>query len=1036
MANICSTACWRVTYEVRFSNLPTDYVFSPKDQGTDDEKDSDADTNTGSSGNITLAVGQDRRDIDAGIYLPKASLGDFVWDDQDEDGIQDAGEPGVPGVTVTLYTSFGFQVAQTVTDSNGEYLFTDLYPGTYYVGFSNLPTDYVFSPKDQGTDDSKDSDADPTTGLTAPVTLAAGETKLTLDGGIYQPKASLGDYVWEDLDKDGIQDINEAPGVQGVTVTLYDANGNAIATTTTNGVGYYLFDNLVPGDYSVGFSNLPSGYVFSPQDQGTNDSKDSDADVTTGKTATITLSAGEDNRDLDAGIYLPVADLGDFVWEDLNEDGIQDAGEPGVQGVTVTLYDGNGNSLASTTTSATGFYLFDNLMPGDYYVIFSNLPTDYVFSPQDQGSDDEKDSDADVNTGQSHTVTLAANESNRSIDAGIYLPNASLGDFVWDDIDEDGIQDSNEPGVQGVTVTLYDGNGNQVGQTTTDTNGEYLFDNLTPGSYYVIFSNLPTDYIFSPQDQGTDDAVDSDPNTTTGQTATITLAANEHNRDLDAGIYIPKSALGDRVWEDLDKDGIQDVGEPGVGGVTVTLFDAAGTQLAQMTTNGNGFYRFDNLLPGDYYVAFSGLPANYVFTNKDQGFNDNVDSDADPTTGRTVVITLPANTVDPSWDAGIYIPSAAIGDYVFDDLDEDGIQDAGEPGVPGVITILKDGSGNVVGRDTTDANGNYLFDNLTPGTYTVTFINLPTDYIFSPKDQGTNDAVDSDADPTTGTSPAVTVAPGETNITIDAGIHIPKASLGNYVWDDLNKDGIQGRTENGVAGVTVTLFDGNGNQLAQTTTGTNGGYVFDGLMPGDYYVTFSNLPTGYVFTQKDQGRNDGLDSDADPVTGQTIVTTLDPGEDDMSWDAGIFARTALGDYAWNDLNENGVQDANEPPLAGIILDLLDANGNVYATDTTDANGHYLFEDLPPGTYTVRYAKGFPHPWEMTDKDQGSDDAIDSDFDKVTYLSQPVTLAAGEVNLTVDLGIFEKLGEIGDFVWDDLDRDGVQDAGSRVCQESL
>jgi len=114
-----------------------------------------------------------------------ASLGDYVWYDANGNGVQDAGETGVPGVTVTLYTcSNNTVVAVQVTNLNGLYLFTGLNPGSYYVGFSTLPTGYTFSPKDMGGDDTKDSDPTVSTGKTGCVTLTDGQTNLTLDAGL------------------------------------------------------------------------------------------------------------------------------------------------------------------------------------------------------------------------------------------------------------------------------------------------------------------------------------------------------------------------------------------------------------------------------------------------------------------------------------------------------------------------------------------------------------------------------------------------------------------------------------------------------------------------------------------------------------------------------------------------------------------------------------------------------------------------------------------------------------------------------------
>ena len=156
-----------------------------------------------------------------------------------------------------------------------------------------------------------------------------------------------------------------------------------------------MFNDLNAGDYVVGFepSSLPSGFVFSPQDQGSDDTKNSDANTTTGKTNVITLQQGEKNMTIDAGIDNPTLtnSIGDFVWHDLDGDGRQDTGEPGIQGITVTLYDGAGMPIGTTLTDKDGFYLFPELPNGDYSVGFSNLPDNYGFSPSGVGSDTTDD---------------------------------------------------------------------------------------------------------------------------------------------------------------------------------------------------------------------------------------------------------------------------------------------------------------------------------------------------------------------------------------------------------------------------------------------------------------------------------------------------------------------------------------------------------------------------------------------------------------------------------------------------------------------
>jgi LPXTG-site transpeptidase (sortase) family protein len=113
------------------------------------------------------------------------------------------------------------------------------------------------------------------------------------------------------------------------------------------------------------------------------------------------------------------------------------------------------------------------------------------------------------------------------------------------------------------------------------------------------------------------------------------------------------AALGDYVWLDVDRDGIQDAGESGIPGVTVNLYDSTNTLIETMATDANGLYLFDDLNPGDYHVGFV-PPAGYSFSPQDQGVNDAVDSDANVTTGQTVVTTLTAGETDLTWDAGLY----------------------------------------------------------------------------------------------------------------------------------------------------------------------------------------------------------------------------------------------------------------------------------------------------------------------------------------------------------------------------------------------
>ncbi len=347
------------------------------------------------------------------------------------------------------------------------------------------------------------------------------------------------------------------------------------------------------------------------------------------------------------------ANVGDYVWDDQDQDGIQDSGEPGVDSASVFLYQSDGTLVAATTTDETGHYLFDNIPTGSYYIVFA-APYGYAFTVQDAGTDDTIDSDANPATGRTATFTLTETP-NLTIDAGIVkLPYGTIGDRVWDDTPNgNGIQDAGEVGLAGVVVDLYTANNEYVNTTVTDSAGHYQFDDVAPGDYYVVF-NRPLNYLFSPKDAGTNNAIDSDANAA-GQTDPFTLAMSQLKTDLDAGLVLqqPTGVIGNRVWWDQNQNGIQDGNEPGVGGVMVQLLDANNNVLRTTYSASDGSYSFIAVAAGTYRVKFSAPGAQ--FTARDVG-DDNSDSDADPSTGMTDVFFLGEGETNNSIDAGLLAP--------------------------------------------------------------------------------------------------------------------------------------------------------------------------------------------------------------------------------------------------------------------------------------------------------------------------------------------------------------------------------------------
>jgi protocatechuate 3,4-dioxygenase beta subunit len=503
-------------------------------------------------------------------------------------------------------------------------------------------------------------------------------------------------------------------------------------------------------------------------------------------------------------------EIGNRVWWDIDGDGVQDAGEPGLANVAVTLNGPDGSLVVNTNASGnyyhsqsatTGAYS-QTLRPNTTYTLTVN-PTglsDYTLTvPNAQGAYDHnafsdiRDSDAYIVSGLAtiYYRTGNAGENNHGLDFGFtkapaatvlitntYTIKASIGDRVWQDNDGDGVQDNNEPGLPGVTVQLMDSTNTVISTTTTNSNGNYTFSELQPGNYTVVFVK-PANYDPSPKDSpSTTDALDSDADPVTGQ-APVTLVVGEQNTTTDAGFIPFKGTIGDRVWLDADQNGQQN-SEDGIENVTVRLINSSNFVISTTTTNSGGGYQFAGLNPGTYYVEFV-LPGGYSFTTKDVG-NDLTDSDAITTTGRTDAIILTPGQVNNSVDAGlIQINGMCIGNLVFGDANENGVFDGIDPRVANRrVRLYTDGATNTeLASMLTNSQGEYQFCGLAPGDYIVAI--LPADvpgFYGSPSAASANSDIDNDNNGSAGTLSGGVPAIRTTTITLVANAE-PTTEDGN-----------------------------------------------------------------------------------------------------------------------------------------------------------------------------------------------------------------------------------------------------------------
>lgn len=1251
-----ATGNYIVEVDTEDPDFPTTYIQTQDFDGLFDD-----------SAKVNLTVSLNT--VDFG-YQPigSASIGNLVWLDADNDGIKDTSESGINGVTVQLFRSdqtpgVDTPYLTTTTSGGGLYSFTGLPAGSYrvYIPASNFSTgqslaSYTVSSSTTGTlDNQVDNDdngiqtAAGAATVSPLIAVSSSESDQTIDFGFSGP-ASIGDIVFYDLNGNGNLDFNE-PGINGVVMELYlDANidgiedGGFIATATTatvgGVVGFYEFTGLAPNNYivKVRTSTLPAGVVQTadPDLDGvpvnnTDGNPDNDGDHADRR---ITLFSGSNYTGADFG-YQPPGAIGDFVWLDLNQDGIQDPGEPGIANVEIRI--SNGVTTYSVFTDPDGYWS-TSVANGNWTVTV--LPVNFTSGPlQNRAPTYDADGTGTANVtslvvaGGIVTTPGGLPQGNLGIDfgyaldgdygiAGTVVTNDTRMAGTADDIDDffdDGVDMDagplDETELEGIVVYLYSG-GTLLGTTTTDADGNYAFNGLPNGTYNVIigtttppldtatltttaannaavssvvdsgtsvnqtvtvsnafvydvdfafvqdvdydFGDLPLVYSMTtltqdgarhtiptggttrwlgtnPPDSesngiynaqasgddlvGTDDedgvtpvAINSWVEGVDGGSVSVVVNGSgwlvgwiDWNNDgdfLEDGEFIVSQAvtagttviafdipddplepndgitgasqswlsrfrllptqpafpvfsyegeaidgevedhlfrktvggsIGDLVWADTDGNGAVNGSESGIGGVLVELRNTSNVVIAaQTTSNGSqdvdgdglidpvGYYRFTNVAAATYNVVIPTPPTGYTPSYDENGIG----------TPNTTQVVLGSGVQHLTADFGYQPARANLSGQVRYDADSDGNpldSDVGAVGVRIQLWTDPNGDGNPsdgvqVGETFTDGSGNYIFTNVPTGNYVVVEINPPgTTSTYDV--QGANDD-------------RIAVTMVGVNITGRDFLDTtpPVYSVAGTVYDDAaaNNNVIDG-ADAPVSGVTVNLYidrDGNGlvsagdTLINTTTTALNGSYLFTGLLAGNYVVEKIN-PSGSVVNDWDaQG------SLTDSQIGVTI-TNANVSTRDFLID-GYHA--SVGDFVWIDTNANGQQNGGETGLNGVTVTLfrpgfgpdgIAGNGDdatAVATTTTAGGGAYSFTGLPPGTYEVNF--GAMPGYVRTVANQGAD-ATDSDANVTTGLTAGIELSAGETENTIDAGYYQT-ASIGNYVWVDANDNGIQD----------
>ena len=893
-------------------------------------------------------------------YATNYTIKGTIYRDADRSESLQDGEKLYQGVTVDLLDASGNVVATTTTDVHGAYAFPNLEEGTYKVRVRKEGpiADLVQTEDPDGTKDNTSGDI--TLELNDPI-------KENVNFG-YISDNSISGTIYRDDNRSNSLNGGEA-GYPEQTVQLLDKDGAVIKTTKTDANGTYSFDNLPDGTYSV---KVVKDGALTDLEQ----TEDPDA---TKDSASEPITLDEDNptkKNVNFG-YVPDYFIKGTIYRDGNRSGALDAGEKLYEGVTVNLVDADGTVVATTTTDADGTYSFDKLPAGTYSV---TVVQDGPIAGLEQTGDPDATKD-----NASEPITLNNdNPSTTDVNFG-YIADNSLSGTVYRDDSRNGDQDGTEPGYSGVTVQLLDASGNVVATTTTDANGRYSFSKLPDGTYSV---KVVKDGELADTEQTEDPDATKD-----NASEPVTLGEDNPTKDhIDFG-YVPDYSIHGLVYRDGDRNETHGAGEKGYANQTVELRDKDGKVVATTTTDANGAYSFSKLPAGDYTVK---VVKDGALTDLDQ--TEDPDSTKDSASG---VISL-GNDHRTQTDVNFgYIANNSINGTIYRDGDRDGRKGDTEGRYSGVTVQLLDASGNVVATTTTDKDGTYSFEHLPDGTYSVKVVK---DGVLADADQ----TGDPDNKLDNASEPITLDEKNPTKGDVDFG-YVPNNTITGTVYRDDNRDKTIDGDEPGLERVSVQLLDEDGNVVQTLDTAADGTYAFQHLKDGKYTVKVVRSSA-----IKDYDQTEDPDATVDDTS---AVYTMGPGHSlQENVNFGYVPDYSIAGRVYRDSDKSGSYTDGEETFSGVTVDLLDKDGNVVGTTTTDADGTYSFTKLPAGTYRVKvHPDGALAGLDQTEDPDGIADsmsgAITIGFDNPTVTGVNFGYVAPDAP-AVEPGLMQRLARTG------------------------
>jgi SdrD B-like domain len=795
----------------------------------------------------------------------------LVYSDFNGNGTNNANDTKLGGAVVVandIVPNPSVQFANATTTANGEWVFRSLPDSTYQF----IPSDASTNLVDTGTRYYFTS---------SPIVTAMNQTKTINGQDLYLfRRVSIAGRVYEDANGNGSFDTGENPAV-GYVVSLFAPAGTLnpgatlVATVTTDANGNYTFLGVGPlRPDAVGPSTpFAAGYQVAVNKSGYQmiETPGQTGALTSGLNLTDALNQGQTR----VGVFR-YGQISGTVFGDNNGDGAFNGIETGKAGWVVNILDANNNNafIASTVTDANGNYIFGNLttsLKASNYNIQLVDKTGFVQT-----------------TGTIPTLPVISGTNTKGINIGVFKA-AAISGTAFEDVNGDGIrQPSETTNLAGVTISVFDPRTNtEIANAVTDGSGNYTISNLFPLSVPGNATPYRVRYTL-PAGSFTQTIVDP----------SVTLTSATTTTGINIPLFVATTVSG-FAFEDTNGNGVQDPGEGGLAGGSVSLLNSSNNAVVYTTsTDSNGNFTFTDVGPIPGPVAFR-LGANPV------GFVQTTPNPAD--------FFLTSNTPVSGFSIGLF-RLATFSGLVFDDINGNGVLDNGEAGIAGRTVQLVDNTGSVIRVVATASDGTYTVQAGT-GIYSVRLQAIPG-YV------------------------QTTTNPGDTATT--SGLSTTNQNFGSFqlttitgrVYNDVNGNGILD-SEPGLANFTIQLVNAaTGAVVATTTTDNTGFFIINGVGPGNFTVRVI-LQNGFV---------------ASPISTQNFTAFSGT---PATFSFGAFQLTTISGNVYEDLNSSGTFNTGDIASAGWTIQVVRPGGLVFATVVTDANGNFTVGNVPPGTYTVR-----------------------------------------------------------------------------------